>query len=147
MEEAGRRTSGSPKSRLSLRTVRAWGWYVAAALVLVFVWTGIRGGIDQWPSSASLQQQIQTVAQFLYGVLSLAVLWTSFRPGRFTRGIGIGWAVALTIAGGLGPSAWGETAWPLDLVAGAATGCIAVVLLFLLRPGSRVTREPVVPST
>lgn len=112
---------------------------LALLLWLLFAWQGISGGIAQLSSADTALQWAQTYSQLGYGVLSLLVVATAFRARAFSRYSQMAWAVAVVLAAGLAPVAWGGTGWGTGAVAAALGVGIAAILLWALR---FATRQP-----
>lgn len=110
---------------------------LAILLLLALAWLGIKGGIDDWSQSQSMGQKVQSTTQFLYGVLSLLVIWSTLRVGRFHRVVRWAWVVTFSVAGGLAPPVWGGSTWPAGLVAGLAAFGVGLLVLWLLARGTR----------
>jgi hypothetical protein len=118
----------------SLRRVIA----LLALLFLAFMaWTGITGGVTQWPESATVGQKAQTVTQLLYGLFALMSTITVVRARRWRSVSRIGWAGSVTIAAGLAAVVWGGTSPMTGIPTGAASLLIALVVLWALRVGFR----------
>jgi len=106
---------------------------VGVLLLLVLTWLGVSGGLHQIPQSHTPGEWIQSIAQLVYGVLSLAGVVTRFRtPGR-GRLVLWGWVVSMTLAGGLAPVVWGGTSVGVGLVSAAAVVLVALGLVWLIR--------------
>ena len=110
---------------------------VAIVLLLALAWLGIQGGVEAWPNAQSSGQKTQSAAQFTYGLLSLLVAASATRTNRFSRIVRWAWVAAVAIAAGLASVVWGETTWTIGLVAAVAVGGVALLILWLLRVGTR----------
>src|SRR5688572_1963610 len=97
----------------------------------------MQGGIQEWFQSQSIGQRIQTAAQFAYGLFALLTVASVWRPGMFARVVRVGFLVAVSVAAGLAPVAWGDAAWWAGVVAGVAALLIAVLIIWLLSVGAR----------
>ena len=74
-------------------------------------------------------QRLQVGFQLAYGVLSVLVIATAFVRGSTARRIQIAWVIALTLAGGLAPRAWGGGDSNLLVSSVALFGSLAVALI------------------
>ena len=110
---------------------------LAILLLLALAWSGIYGGVEQLSQAPTPGQIVQTAAQLVYGLLSLLVVASAFRAHRFIRIIRWAWVAAVTIAAGLASVVWGETTWTIGLVGAVAAGGVALLILWLLRVGTR----------
>jgi hypothetical protein len=110
---------------------------LALLLWLLFAWQGISGGIAQLSSTETALQRAQTYSQLAFGILSLLVVATAFRARAVSRYARIPWAVAVVLAAGLAPVAWGGTGWGSGAAAAALGVVIAAVLLWALRFATR----------
>lgn len=100
---------------------------LGTVLLLLLVWNGISGGLREFPRADSLGQQVQTVAQVAYGALAALVLLTTRQSPRLRRGIRVAWVVAVSLAAGIAPVAWGGT--------GVLTGVVTFVLSIAVASG------------
>ena len=123
-------------SQLNVKTARTL-LVLAVLLLLATSWLGLKGGIEQWPQSQSLVQKVQSAAQFVYGILAVVAVASATRTGTFAGVVRVSWLVAITIAGGIAPVAWGGAGWLAGVVAGLAACVVALLVLWLLRAGSR----------
>ncbi len=111
---------------------------ITVLLFLALAWTGIRGGLDQLSKLILTRgQQVQSVAQLAYGVLSLFSLVVWFWARRWSRPVFIGWAASLALAGGLAAVVWGVWSVGVGLLSGVASFLIAGVMVWLLRFSAR----------
>lgn len=113
---------------------------VALVLLLVLAWTGIKGGIEQLSSAHTRGQQIQTIIQLVYGVLSIGCILTVRLS--WNRSLLVCWTIALALGGGLGAVAWGQASLGIGLVSGLAAGLVGAGIAWLLRFGAHRTLQP-----
>jgi hypothetical protein len=118
------------RTRLILRALVVLIW-------LLFAWQGISGGVSQLSSAETLLQRAQTFIQLGYGIIALLVVASTFRASAFARYVRIAWAVAVTLAAGLAPVAWGGTGWGPGTVAAVVGLGMAAIMLWFLRTSSR----------
>jgi hypothetical protein len=113
---------------------------VLLALGLLFLaglgWLGLSGGVEQFSMSRSLIQWAQSMSQLAYGILSVAAIVAVLRRRRWKTAVLRAWTVAVTLAAGLAPVAWGGLGLSSGLMAGGGTLLIALAIIWLVRPGS-----------
>ena len=82
-------------------------------------------------------QEIQTVAQLDYGLLSLLAIVARFwiRPYQWKLAVWVVWVLSLAVAGGLAPVVWGGSGVGIGLLAGVATIPVALAIIWLLSRG------------
>ena len=107
---------------------------LGVAILLVLAWTGLYAGVTQIAETRTLGQEIQTIAQLDYGILSVLAIVARFWIHRYQWRLAIWlvWVVSLAAAGGLAPVVWGEAGIGTGLLAGCATLLIALGVLWLL---------------
>jgi hypothetical protein len=110
---------------------------IVALFLLWLAWTGLSGGINQWPQSRTPGQIAQTITQLAYGPLALLSLVTTFWAHSWHRPILACWTVSLTLSAGLASVVWGGTSVLIGCLASAATLLIALATAWLLRVGAR----------
>jgi hypothetical protein len=110
---------------------------IASLLLIGLAWTGIRGGIHQFPQSQTPGQIVQTLTQLGFGIFALLSVLTTFWGARWNRFMLAGWTVTATLAGGLAPVVWGGTSRLIGFVSGAAALLVALGIAWLLRIGAR----------
>jgi len=115
---------------------------VAIVLMLLLVWTGLYGGINQLSGFHTTGQMIQTAFQLVYSVSAVLSIVTVFWAQRWNRAILVCWTIALAFAGGLGATAWGGTSALIGIVSGVAAGLIGAGIAWLLRFGAHRTLVP-----
>lgn len=116
---------------------------IALVLLLVLAWTGVRGGLEQFPGHTT-GQRAQTIAQLAFGVFSLlSIVVLSSAPQWHGVAFG-GFVLSLAMAGGLAPVVWAHESVGTGLVSGAASLLVGWGIIWLLRTGARhaSTTEP-----
>jgi len=106
-------------------------------LLLVLAWTGLSGGMRDFPNAENAGQTVQCVTQIAYGLLSLLTVTTVHSVRRWRRVIRGCWAASVTLAAGLATVVWGDEGVVVGLVAAAGGLLIALAILWLLRIGTR----------
>lgn len=116
-------------------------------LMLFLAWNGISGGLREFPKADTPGQTVQTVFQLAYGVLAVAVLLTQRVDSRPRRLVRIAWIVAVSLAAGIAPVAWGGTGVVTGIVTFAASATVAWGIVSLLGvAGYRIGRAPATPA-
>ena len=115
---------------------------VAIVLLLLLVWTGLYGGINQLSGLHTTAQMIQTAFQLVYSVSAVLSIVTVFWAQRWNRAILVCWTIALAFAGGLGATAWGGASALIGGVSGVAAGLVGAGIAWLLRFGAHRTLVP-----
>lgn len=110
---------------------------IASLLPLWLAWTGLSGGVHQFPQSHTPGQVAQTLTQFGFGLFALLSLLTTWWGSRWNRSMLIGWTVSATLAGGLASAVWGGTSVLVGLLSGTASLLVALGIAWLLRIGAR----------
>ncbi|MEO8622352.1 MAG: hypothetical protein ABI625_14875 [bacterium] len=119
---------------------------IAVLLLLGLTWTGLTGGVHQWPVSQSPGQRAQTVTQLAYGLFAILSVVTTFAFQRWAPVMIAGFAISAALAAGLASIVWGETSVATGLVSGGAALLLALGIAWLLRVGARDARAPVASS-
>lgn len=105
-------------------------------LLTLLAWMAISGVIQQHPHANTIGQQIETIVQFICGVLSLLTVITCYRWRRWSPLIQRSWALSLILTAGLSSLAWGP---PMPLTALLLAGIallFARLLIWLMRIAS-----------
>ena len=102
-------------------------------LLAVLGWLGVRDGVEQLSESRSPIQWAQSVSQLAYGILSVAAIVTVLWARRWKTIVLRAWAVAITVAAGLAPMAWGGMGLSSGLTAAVGTLLIALGIIWLVR--------------
>ncbi len=108
---------------------------VALVCLLGLAWTGLSGGINQFPQSTTLGRKVQTIAQAAYGLFALLIVITVFWSRGWRRRAQWGWVTSVTLAGGLASVVWGGTGILIGLLAGTASLLVALGIIWMLRQG------------
>ena len=115
--------------------VRRTFFVVGVLLLLGLTWLGVSGGVHQIPQSHTPGEWIQSIAQLVYGMLSLMGLLTRFRRSGWSRVMLWCWVVSMMLAAGLAPVVWGGTTIGVGLVSAGAVGLLALGIVWLVRAG------------
>jgi len=110
---------------------------VGVLFTLVLAYTGLVGGVQQYPGIQSTGQWVQTAFQFLLGAFSVLSLIVTFRFLHWRRVVYPGLALSVGLAGGFAPVVWGEQSLVIGLASGVASLFIGLVDVWLLRGGAR----------
>lgn len=107
---------------------------LGVALLLLLAWTGLYGGMMQIAETRTLGQEIQTIAQLDFGILSLLAIVARFWIRRYQWRLAIWfvWALSIAAAAGLAPVVWGGAGIGIGLLAACATLLVALGILWLL---------------
>ena len=117
---------------------------IALLLLLVLAWTGVRGGLEQFPGAHTTGQRAQIIAQLAFGVFSLLSIVVLFSAPQW-HGVAFGgFVLSLAMAGGLAPVVWAHQSAGTGSVSGAASLLVGWGIIGLLRTGARYayTAEP-----
>lgn len=110
---------------------------VGVLFTLALAWTGLVGGVEQYPGIHSTGQWFQTAFQLLFGTFSLLALIVTFRVKHWRRWVFPGFVLSTTLAAGFAPVAWGQQGLWSGLAAGVASLLITAVIVWMLRGGAR----------
>ena len=119
------------------RAIRRACLAIVLLLLCALAWLGLSGGVHQLPRSHTIGQGLQSAAQVAYGLLSLFAMITTFWQRRWPLAMQAGWALSLTLAGGLAPVVWGGTGMTAGLLSAAASLLLAGGVTWLWRVGAR----------
>ena len=111
------------------RRARIWRW-VAIVLLVALCGTGLNSARDAWPSMETAGQRAQTAAQVIYSLAGLVAAVALAARWPVARRLFRVFAIAVTIAAGLAPVAWGNTAWWTGVPA-ALAGVLIAWLIWL----------------
>ena len=109
---------------------------IGVLITLFLAYTGLTGGVQQYPGIHSTGQWFQTAFQLAFGVFSVLSLIVTFRVKHWRRWVFPGFALSVALAGGLAPVAWGHQGLLTGVAAGVASLLIAAVIVWLLRGGA-----------
>ncbi len=100
---------------------------------------GLYNGIDEWDVARSPLQRTVTVCVFLYGLFGVLAAAGLIRRARWAVWAAVGWALAVTYAGGLAAIAYA----PEATAGGALASAIASALIgvFAVWIAYRTTRQ------
>lgn len=101
-------------------------------LLIALAWTGVNGGVRDWPHAHSVGQRVQSVLQGLYGVLAIACLAVPSR-GPWARLVPALFVASCTLAAGLAVTVWGEASWGMGFLAGVGAFVVSAGLVLSLR--------------
>ena len=104
---------------------------------LFLAYTGLVGGVQQYPSIHNTGTWIQTAFQLAFGIFSVLSLIVTFRVKHWRRWVFPGFVLSVALAAGFAPVAWGQQGLWKGLLAGVASLLIAAVNVWLLRGGER----------
>lgn len=97
--------------------------YLASAVAVLFLtilaWWALEGAFRQWSHSNTIGQQLETVIQFICGILSFITIITLFRWKEMARTIRLAWAISFVSTAGLSSLVWGP---PMPVVSLAFAG-------------------------
>ena len=136
-QAADGRTAGRPDGQNMNRRVSMVLRGIGVLLTLLLAYTGLTGGVQQYPGIHSTGQWFQTSFQLAFGVFSVLSLIVTFRVKHWRRWVFPGFVLSTTLAAGLAPVAWGHQGLWTGLLAGVASLLIAAVIVWLLRGGER----------
>jgi len=111
--------------------------FLAIVLFLFIGYSGIIGWWNQWNHCSTIYEEIQTIAQLLFGVLSLPAIILLILKRPLPEPLEGGFTVAFVIAGGMAPVVWGHQGVLIGFAAGGVTVLMAIGILWLARIGSR----------
>lgn len=110
---------------------------IGVLVTLFLAYTGLTGGVQQYPGIHSTGQWFQTAFQLAFGVFSVLSLIVTFRVKHWRRWVFPSFALSVALAAGLAPVVWGRQSLVTGLGAGVASLLIAAVIVWLLRGGER----------
>jgi hypothetical protein len=114
---------------------------LGTALLLFLAWNGISGGLREFPRADTLGQTVQTICQVAYGLLAIGVLVTLGGATHTRRWVRGAWIVAVSLAAGIAPVAWGGTGVATGLMTVVLSATVAWGIVSLLDVGSGRARE------
>lgn len=118
-----------------LQVVRPIAVVVAGLLLLAVAFTGITGGINQWPNWTTLSHRTQASAEIVAGVCALLIPITRFRWWRLRAAAEIGFVAGSVAAAGLAPVVWAGGSVIEGLVSGLVALAVACGIVWLFRFG------------
>ena len=122
------------------RRARIWRW-VAIVLLVALCGTGLNSARDAWPGAATTGQRAQAAAQVTYAVAGLLAAVALAARWPIARRLFRIFAIAATIAAGLAPVVWGNTAWWTGAIAAVAGAAMAWLVWLAFVRGERAPAE------
>ena len=108
---------------------------VSVLLLLALAFTGITGGLNQWPNWSSLSHRIQSSAEIVSGVCALLIPTTRVAWRRLRKASEIGFVAGSVVAAGLAPLVWADAPLIQGLLAGVVALVIAAAIVWMFRFG------------
>jgi hypothetical protein len=108
---------------------------VSVLLLLALAFTGITGGINQWPNWSSLSHRTQSSAEIVSGMCALLIPVTRVTWRRLQKASEIGFVVGSVAAAGLAPVVWADAPVIQGLLSGVAALAIAAAIVWMFRFG------------
>lgn len=115
--------------------VRRISLAVAMLFLLALAWQALAGGFGQIPRCYTIGQQLETIVQFICGLLSLLSVLTYFRWRRAGRPILVAWAISFTSTAGISSLVWGPPSLAVGLAFAAIALLLALGIIRLFRAG------------
>jgi peptidoglycan/LPS O-acetylase OafA/YrhL len=108
-------------------------WWIIVLLVVITSISGLWNGVQDWPHSNSLGEQMVTIAVICYGVAGAILLFAMFRKRKWVMVPLIVWSVAIIFAATAAPYIYSpdEGRWIGTIASGICT--IALFALIALR--------------
>ncbi|MEP6999398.1 MAG: hypothetical protein ABI969_02895 [bacterium] len=110
---------------------------IAVIIFLTLTWLGITGGVGELSEAHTPGQVAQVFNQLAYGVFALLSVVATFWFRRWARWMLAGFAITVTLAGGLASVVWGGTSLAVGVLSAGATLPVALGIAWLLRVGAR----------
>lgn len=111
--------------------------YLAVAVILLFLiilgWWAIEGALNQWSHSDTFGQKLETIIQFLCGILSLLTASSLFWWQRWARLIRLAWAISFVATVVLSSLVWGPPMLLVSLAFAVISLFIAFVVIWTIR--------------
>jgi len=113
--------------------------YRVAAIILSLVWgyLGIKGWWNQWSRCTNAGLIIQTIAQLLYGTISVAAVIILLRERKLPKILEWSWAITMAVAAGMAPVVWGGAGIGAGIASGIAGILLGLGMIWLARRGSQ----------
>ena len=99
-------------------------------LLLAAAYLGLTGGFGLLREAHTGAQRLATGTELLYGLTALLALAGLASGHRWTLGVLIVWAAAVTATGALAPVVWGGTSTMVGAESGCAVGALLAVILW-----------------
>jgi hypothetical protein len=110
--------------------------FFAIALFLLFSWSGFTGWWNQWSHCSSVYEEIQSIAQLLFGVLSIPIIVLLILKRPLPSILERAFTAAFVVAGSMAPVVWGKQTVLIGIAAGAVTILFALGTLWLAHHGT-----------
>jgi hypothetical protein len=101
-------------------------------ILVALAWSALSGAVRQLPRSRTRGQRVETVVQFICGILSLLSVLTCFRWRRWAPPVRTAWGVSLGTAAGLSALVWGPPMPLIGLLFVAAALLVARAVTWML---------------
>ena len=111
--------------------------FLAIVLFLLFAWFGFTGWWNQWNHCSTIYEEIQSIAQFLFGVLSIPIILLLILKRPLPKILERGFVTSFVVAGSMAPVVWGKQTVLIGIAAGTFTVLIGIGTIWLARLGSR----------
>jgi hypothetical protein len=118
------------------QVVRPIAVVVSVLLLLALAFTGITGGIDQWPNWSSLSHRAQSSAEVVSGLCALLIPITRVTLYRLRKASEIGFVAGSVAAAGLAPVVWADAPVTQGLLSGIVALAIAAAIVWMFRFGA-----------
>jgi hypothetical protein len=115
---------------------------LAVLILLAAAWSGLSGGLGQFPQSHTAGQMAQSIAQFGFGFFALLSVVTAVERRAWARWMNGCWVVFVTVAGGLAPVVWGGASRAAGAIAAVASLLIGLGIIWMLRWGAQRPSGP-----
>lgn len=111
--------------------------WIAALLLLVIGFVGVRNGIDDLRVAATGGQTIQALLSLASGALGLVACYAVGMGEAWTAPVLWAWAATITVMVAMAPAVWAGTGLGPVAAAGGGTAVIALLVIWLARVGRR----------
>lgn len=109
---------------------------LVSLILLLIAWKTLSGALGQWSISVSAGQQLETVIQFICGVLSIVVLIGIWVRLPYVTYIQYAWGLSLVITSVVSALVWGPPMWLPTIAFGLLSGGIVYGVLRIIRKHS-----------
>lgn len=117
---------------------RRSAWFIAAFILLLLGGAlGLYNGPGEVAGAQNGWQRMAALIEAGYGLFGLAGAGALWIGHRWTRPLLLGWAVLITLTGGLAPVVWGETSIGIGIGSGIASGLVALIVVWLAQNALR----------
>jgi hypothetical protein len=111
--------------------------FLAIVLFLLYTYSGFIGWLNQWNHANTRYQEVQTLAQLSFAVLSLVIVGFLIVNRTLHNFLELGFTIAFGVAGGMAPVVWGRQSILLGITGGTVAILIALGSIWLARRGKR----------